>query len=158
MENNKAIVVSGFPGVGKSSLFSMPNKFKILDSDSSKFSWLDEKNKVRNPEFPNNYIKHIKDNLQKVDIILVSSHDVVRNAFVKEKILFVLVYPGLEMKDEYIRRYIKRGNNEAFVKLLIQNYDLWISDLKKQIGAKHVPLKSGQYLSDVIDQIVGDIK
>ena len=150
--NKTATVISGFPGIGKSTLFSKPNTLKVLDSDSSNFSWSEPK--VRNPEFPNNYIQHIKDNQQKVDVILVSSHDIVRNALVEAEILFALVYPDLTMKEEYIQRYIKRGNNEGFVKLLSENYDLWITDLKKQVGASHFPLKAGQYLADVMDQIV----
>jgi hypothetical protein len=36
--------------------------------------------KYRNPDFPNNYIKHIQDNIDKVDYIFVSSHEVVRKA------------------------------------------------------------------------------
>ena len=39
-----------------------------------------EKIKERNPNFPNNYIEHIKENIGKVDYIFVSSHLVVRQA------------------------------------------------------------------------------
>lgn len=55
-----------------------------LDSDSSNFSWVKDENgnntKERNPEFPKNYIEHIKSNIGKVDVIFVSSHKVVREA------------------------------------------------------------------------------
>ena len=44
-----SIIISGFPGLGKSVLYK-ENKVNYSDSDSSKFS---KKN------FPENYIKHI---------------------------------------------------------------------------------------------------
>lgn len=79
-----AIVISGFPGIGKSYMYNNMKDLKILDSDSSKFSWVKDEEgkntKERNPDFPNNYIKHIKDNMDSSDIILVSSHKVVRDA------------------------------------------------------------------------------
>ena len=63
-----ALVISAFPGCGKSTYYNMyKDTQKILDSDSSEFSWIKDENgnntKERNPEFPMNYINHIKDNL-----------------------------------------------------------------------------------------------
>ncbi|MBI5421052.1 MAG: hypothetical protein HZA35_01935 [Parcubacteria group bacterium] len=149
----KTIVVSGFPGVGKSTLFNNPNGLTLLDSDSSGFSWLNQAEKIRHPEWPANYIQHIRENLGKVDLIFVSSHDVVRDALVEAGIQFTLVYPGLDMKDEYIQRYIQRGNAGAFVALLQANYEIWIHDLMKQEHCTHVVLQPGQYLADVIKKI-----
>ena len=56
MKNTR--VISGFPGIGKSYLFNNGKNILIIDSDSSNFSWLEPG--VRNPEFPHNYMKHIK--------------------------------------------------------------------------------------------------
>lgn len=89
-EMRKTVVISGFPGVGKTSLCARPGGLKILDSDSSNFSWQNQKEKIRHPEWPGNYIEHIRQNIGKVDIILVSSHDVVRSALLRAKIPFVL--------------------------------------------------------------------
>ena len=146
----KTRIISGFPGVGKSTLFGQFGNLKILDSDSSKFSWENQAERIRHPQWPMNYIEHIRENQGKVDIILVSSHDVVRHALVEAGIEFELVYPGLEMKNEYISRYVDRGNSTAFVKLLEGNYEIWIAELMSQMGCIHRPLGSGQFLSDVI--------
>lgn len=64
--------------------------------------------KVRNPEFPNNYIQHIKDNIGKVDIICVSSHLKVRQALTDAGIKFITVYPKEDMLDEWIGRMYRR--------------------------------------------------
>ena len=149
-----AVVVCGFPGVGKTSLFSSETELKILDSDSTTFSWSDETKTRRNPDWPKNYIAHIQDTRDSSDLVLVSSHDVVRTALVEAGIPFILVYPSLDMKDEYIQRYIQRGSNESFVALLEANYEKWITELMAQQGCTHVVLKSGQYLSDVVNQLL----
>ena len=144
----KTKVYSAFPGVGKTTYFNTTNK-NVWDSDSSKF---DKKH------FPENYIEHIKSGLdnESVDKILVSSHKDVRDALVKNGISFVLVYPDRSLKDEYIQRYKDRGNNDAFVKLLDDNWDTWMDEMDGMEAPKgqtlyKVKLGPGQYLTDVID-------
>jgi hypothetical protein len=136
------IIISAFPGCGKSHLFRNKGDKKILDSDSSKFD---------KSQFPQNYIEHIKSNIGEVDMILVSSHKEVRDALVDNAIEFTLVYPNKDIKDEYIQRYVDRGNEEKFVNLLKNNWSNWIPELEQQSGCKKIELNSGQYLSDVLN-------
>ena len=154
MTEQVAVVVSGFPGVGKTTLFSKNEGLVLLDSDSSKFSWEDAANRVRHSEWPANYISHILENMNSADAIFVSSHQEVRDALVANDLAFVLVYPGLEMRDEYIQRYKDRGNKSFFVALLEENYEEWIQGLMEQQHCVHVVLKPGQYLSDVFTHIL----
>jgi hypothetical protein len=135
------LVVSAFPGCGKSHLFRNKGERKILDSDSSTF---DKSN------FPQNYIEHIKSNLGNVDLILVSSHKEVREALVDNGIEFTLVYPDNNIKEEYIKRYVDRGNNDKFVELLTNNWNNWINELDNQTGCEKIKLNTGEFLSDVI--------
>lgn len=140
----KTKIYSAFPGCGKSYAYNKLKLFSdsiVLDSDSSTF---DKK------YFPDNYINHIKENINKVSIIFVSSHDVVRNSLVDNEIDFTLVYPDRTLKEEYIKRYKKRGNNENFVKLLEENWDIWLTQLENQKNCKHKVLQSGEYISDII--------
>jgi len=141
-ENNEiyTVLYAGFPGVGKSHLFKNTN-LKVLDSDSSTFD---------KEFFPQNYIEHVKQNIGKVDIILISSHEVVREALVKESIRFNLVYPYANLKNEYLERYKERGSPDGFMKLINKNWNDWILQLRKQNNCKHLVLGSGQYLSDVV--------
>ncbi len=135
------MVISAFPGCGKSHYFRNNSDKIVLDSDSSTFDKSD---------FPRNYIQHIKENIGKVDIIMVSSHKEVRDELVKNGIEFTLVYPESNIKEDYIQRYIDRGSPESFIKLLNNNWENWISELEEQTGCDKVKLKKGQYLSDVI--------
>lgn len=141
------LIISGFPGIGKT--YIAKEEPFVLDSDSSKFSWLAKG--VRNPEFPENYIRHIKNSIKVAPpyyAILVSSHKVVRDALVAHGIKFTLVYPARGIKEEYIQRYKDRGNEGAFVKLLEKNWDSWMDELETQEGCTYIRLNTGQYLKD----------
>lgn len=140
-------VVAGFPGVGKSVLFKNSN-LNVLDSDSSKFSWIEPG--VRHPDFPQNYINHIKVNIGVADIILVSSHDVVRKALAESGIEYYLVYPDISLKEEYLDRYRQRGNDEKFIALLKSKWEEFILSIEEETFPTLLKLSSNQYLSDVI--------
>ncbi len=141
-------IISGFPGIGKTHYHNCDGG-STLDSDSSKFSWIEDG--VRHPDFPQNYIDHIKDNLDKVDFIFVSSHQNVRDALVANELRFVLVFPDPGLKEEYIQRYRDRGNEDGFVKLLEENWELFMFGLENQKGCNIIKLKSGEYLSDYLE-------
>jgi hypothetical protein len=122
-------IVSAFPGVGKTT-YHKNNPKTTLDSDSSGFSWIVNENgeKVRNSEFPQNYINHIKENIGKYKYIFVSSHKEVRDALLDNCLFFYLVYPDDERKDEFIQRYRDRGNDENFIKLVDSKWDEWMRE------------------------------
>ena len=137
----ETLVISAFPGCGKSHMYRNNEDKLILDSDSSKFDKSD---------FPRNYIEHIQSNIGKADIIMVSSHKEVRDALVENEIEFTLVYPKRDIKEEYIQRYKNRGNDSNFIKLLESKWDDWMDELEQQSNCKKIELEKGKYLSDVI--------
>ena len=134
----RTVIISGFPGVGKSH-FSKNTNLDVSDSDSSEFP---------KDGFPSNYLKHIKGLIGKKDIILVSSHKEVRDALSQQGIDFILCYPSKDLKVEYISRYHTRGSELSFIKLLDTNYDVWIKELAEQEGCDHLILQKGEHLSD----------
>ena len=166
-------IFSIFPACGKTWLYEHQDDYglKILDSDSSQFSWLNKeyedpdvviigeneikplihKNKVRNPEFPDNYIKYIKENIGKYDCIFVSSHASVRKALDKEGIDFVVVYPESSCKAEWVGRcFIREKNNEngCTAEVLYNNWEQWILEcVETGLTHKEIVLDSKEYLS-----------
>lgn len=154
MKNTK--IISGFPGVGKSYLFNNNKNLTILDSDSSQFSWIKDENgnntKERNPNFPNNYIQHIKDNIGKVDIILVSSHDIVRKTLQDNNINYILIYPHKSLKEEYMNRFIQRGNEYKFIKMIDENWDKFINEIEKETFPTKIRLNNNEHLKDILSK------
>ena len=159
MGDKNTIVISTFPACGKSWCFNnLGDKYNMSDSDSSLYSWIrtidenGEEVKVRNPDFPQNYIKHIKENIGKADVIFVSSHSIVRQALGKDKIKFTLVVPKKNCLNEWMIRYINRGNDNDFIDTQINNWDKWLDEIDEEKGtySKLIKLEQRQYISDII--------
>jgi len=146
-------VIAAFPGTGKTHFFKN-NPNRSIDSDSSEFSWIKDKSgantKLRNPEFPANYIKHIRENIGKVEFIFVSSHDVVRDALVQSGIEFTLVYPNVLLKNEYLKRFQERKSPQGFIDLLHKNWEQWTFECHLQEHCNKIELESGQFISNII--------
>ena len=141
-----AIIVSGFPGVGKT-YFQQNYNGNVLDSDSSRFAWIaDGAGRKRNPEFPMNYIEHIESNRASAEYIFVSTHKSVRDLLVKRGLLFVLVFPTTWCKDEYLQRYKDRKSPEAWIKLLDENWDNWLEEVHCQRGCLQKILCQGEFI------------
>ena len=147
-------IILGFPGVGKSFCKEhfKGTDIKILDSDSSEFPKSD---------FPNNYIKHIRETIQKniVDIMFISSHKDVRKAifndnFIMSRAAIYICYPDKKLKEDFIDRYKKRGNNEKFIKLISDNWETWIDEIENE--NYFYPLKltyKEQYLKNLLYEV-----
>ncbi len=158
-------IYSVFPACGKTWLYEHQEEYdlKILDSDSSQFSWLytniDENGdtirgvrKIRNPDFPANYIKYIKENIGKYDCIFVSSHKEVREALDAEGIDFTIVYPEQDCKAEWVGRcFIREKNGESgcSAEAMYDNWHKWTWEcFETGIDHSEVVLGSREYLCD----------
>lgn len=134
-------IISAFPACGKTYAFKKLNEkgYKVINQDINQFIWCHDYNPAnsdkietyRNPEFPENYIKYIKENIGKVDYIFVSSYKEIRDALIDNGIHFTLVYPDRKMKAEWVGRCFLRGNGEEFCQLIADNWDKWIDELDK---------------------------
>lgn len=134
-----AKIISAFPACGKSFMAKNNESEKIkviLDSDSSNFSWIKDENgnntTTRDPNFPNNYIQHIRDNMDKASIIFVSSHDIVREALEANDIHYYIIYPDVSLKDEWIGRMKERGNDDKFIEFISSNWEKFIDDIENE--------------------------
>ena len=157
MKNTK--VIAAFPACGKTYCFDRNEDYSILDSDSSKFSWIYPgglETKRRNPDFPKNYIEHIKENIGKVDYIFVSTHEEVRNALTEADIDFTLVFPQQSLRAEWVGRCFICGSDEKFCRMIADQWDDWILKMEEEVvynNRKHYRLKSNEYLYDVLECI-----
>lgn len=139
------IIVSGFPGVGKSTFYQNYKNsevFTVLDSDSSRFS---------KEHFPNNYLDYIEkeyvDVTDKAKIILVSTHEEVRKGLHQRGLAYHLILPHASLKQEYLERYRKRGSNDAFVSLVDSSWLAFTRVLEHE--QKHTTvLDAEEYISN----------
>lgn len=150
MQNKIGKVWSVFPLCGKTYCANLVG-IDAVDSDSSYFSWVEEDGKkVRNPEFPKNYIEHIKDAITKHEYVFVSSHQEVRDALNNENIPFTLVYPHRNCLSEWIKRYNEREYNGFPLQVLVNNWEKWHDELDAQECENKIILNNNDFLINIL--------
>lgn len=163
----KAIVIAGFPGVGKSYLMNHNSgHYTYADSDSSKFSWDRDENgdiktnengeKIRNSRWPMNYISHVNEARHTHDFVFVSTHKEVRETLFDAGIPFMLIVPDDKLKDKFIKRYKERGSTEEFIKLISDNYEKWINDAIDFCDARDIPFMILSNGNEYLDESLAD--
>lgn len=152
------MIVSAFAGVGKTTLAQM-YKEDVIDLESGNFKWLDNdgtenlkgNKKIPNPKYPINYLEAIKKANSQYKVVLISQHDVIRKCLDAVKLDYIVVYPEIGLKEEFIERYKLRGNNDNFINLISSKWENWISDLNLIQNHKKIVINKGQYLSDFVE-------
>lgn len=155
------MIISAFPGCGKTTL---GNKYKnVIDLESSLYKYFFDKDITRkeieerkatprekNPEYPKNYIKAIQEAIKNYDIVLTSCGPLIRSELKKNKLENIVVYPSIDCKDEYIQRYIDRGNHSNFINHVKKNFEEWIKKFDEDKSVTKIKMKKGETLEDVL--------
>ncbi len=165
MSDKKTLIISAFPGCGKTYLFNHQNEFgyTILDSDSSKFS--------KTSNWEKEYVDHITSNIGCVDFIFISQHEAVLEELNGRGIPFVTVGPHNDttlistkeatlIKQQWVGRFVLRDNShiknwDEWITKLSRNYDEWTTyeHMTQYHPVAYFPLQVHQYLSDIIEDL-----
>ena len=144
----KGVIISGFAGIGKTGLKEHCPNFedkKIFDLSSSYFR--------KNPGWEKVYCDLAENLTKEYDYIFVSTHNMVIDELISRGIKFYIVYPKQYCKDEYVQRFINRGNSQEYISKFIKNWDYFIKLLDDVPIRDKITLRTGQYLSDVITRL-----
>lgn len=148
LQKKKGIVISGFAGIGKSGLKeNVPyyENVKVYDLSSSYFR--------KEPGWEKVYCDIIENMVDKYDFIFISTHDVVINEMIERGNNFYIVYPLRQCKSEYCERFINRGSSREYVEKFMKRWNDFIDKLDNIRYDKKIALRSGQYLSDVLNRL-----
>lgn len=125
---SRSLIISGFPGVGKT---EFANRFKHTTDNPLAVIELDSRNYSKlptgelHPDFPINYIEAIELASKSHDIILISSHDCVRELLIEKNIYHVIAFPYLGLKELYLDRYRQNGKSESEINQLNKLWRQW---------------------------------
>ena len=156
------MIIAAYAGTGKTyfaslypqkviDLVCMPYKYIINSNnifDESSKANIDD---VLNPNWPLNYLLAIKNNLQSDKIILIPPDYFILMLLKSENMQYYICYPQRNIKEQYLKRYIDRGNNANFIDIFIGRWDEFIDSYEKDSFGKHIVLQANQFLSDVIE-------
>ena len=151
------IVVAAFTGTGKTFL-SRQYPDKILDLECMPYKYnlkpgtvFDETDKATlwdiAEDWPHNYIKRIKEVLNNYDIILIPPDIIVLELLRCDGIPYILVYPNRRCKDEYKERFVLRGNQEEFIYVFIDGWDIFMDSFEKIYCSERLVLDIGDFLT-----------
>lgn len=168
------LLINAFPGTGKSHLFhdldvlegwyrakaqdivahaGNPANRYLLDSDSSTYD---------KSAFPDNYLNDITTIYDRYPYVVMclSTHAGVLSGLQHKGYPHTVVIPDRTLKTEYLERYRERRSPEAFITLIDQQWDNFLTqcvDHARQCpGARLLVLRSGEYVSDVVRELVPD--
>ena len=154
------IIISGFAGIGKTTL---QKKYKgVIDLESSDYKWIYDDNienidkeqrkgvtnRKQNPLWPLNYVEDIIRKSYEYDIVLISQDLDMRNALKETSSKYYVCFPKKECKSDFIKRYKDRGNNERFINLVSENFENWIDALMSEDNK--IIMDKGEYLEDTL--------
>jgi adenylate kinase family enzyme len=155
------IIISGFAGIGKTTL--QKNNSNVIDLESSDFKWIYQNsenesmdkekrkgvsNRIQNPLWPLNYVNEIIKKASEYDIVLISQDLDMRNCLRNHGCMYYVCFPRKECKQEYLERYKNRGNNEKFISIVNENFENWIEALMKEDNK--IIMEPGEYLEDTL--------
>ncbi|KAI1317870.1 hypothetical protein F5Y16DRAFT_406511 [Xylariaceae sp. FL0255] len=126
----RAIVISGFAYIDKTWLLGKSDlgDYSALDLDSSNFSFLADGS--RNPNFEDDYVSAIIQEMDKKKIILTSTHECIRNR-------------------------LKALDRETMIPFFRNNWDNLFTHFLKEKGYEIIFLSPKQHLKDITFDIVG---
>ena len=137
-------IVSGFSNIGKSSLSNYKD-IHYIDFDTCYFKKIDN--------WVNIYIDCLLALQDKYEYVFITTYGDILEELEKRNIEYTLVFPERELKEEYRQRAIDRNSDSDFVEGFFSRWDTHIDDCLKRKTKNKIVLKSGMFLSDIINLI-----
>ncbi|CAJ2508654.1 Uu.00g010900.m01.CDS01 [Anthostomella pinea] len=136
------LVVSAFPGVKSEALFTQTD-FKAVELDSPLFRWAADGAEQEN--WMERYGRAIVESLKEEwDILVLPSHQEVRDFLVSEGIPFLLLYPAEGYKEVWKLRLEAQGYEGRVVSTVMENWEDWIRGCRAQQGCQHFVLSADE--------------
>lgn len=151
------MIIWAFPGIGKSNI----HLNSVIDCDAAYFKFNIPKDTILhnnelmhdcslNSDYPGNYIKYVKDCDLVYDYILINCEPELISSFSDVRI----IYPDTSLKDEYMHRYIDRGDNNSFISYMddsfeemVRHFDLSPHKYKVKV------MKENKFLNDILGEM-----
>lgn len=148
------LIISAYTCCGKTYASEHIKDYDILDVDICKFKTIKRlpiKQQIisaDNPDFPNNFIQYIKENIGKVDVVFVDSDIRIRQWLNEAKIKFVTVYPWNSCLPEWIGRMYLQDYPDIIIRNKINGWYHEIYPVKEPYGDQLFRLSCGKYINE----------
>lgn len=157
----KGIIISGFGGIGKTTLAkkyknvidleSCPYKYdysNIAPEDFEKMKGC--KDRIRNKDYPKNYVEAIKKATEEYDVVCVRYNaDEEVDFYDTYGLDYVVCYPNKKAYKNYLKRFQERGNTPEWIAKNNRFYEICYNRCKDFKGKKII-LHDNETLEDAL--------
>ncbi len=157
------MIIAAYAGAGKSTfarqvegavdLPSMPYSRVLPPEKGTKRECEAEKATpylLSNPQYPYNYLLEILKAEREYEYVLIPTAICVIQMLNEMGRTVVLCYPTGEQKEDYRKWFLDRGNSLDFLDVFIDCWEDFLGPYwNREVEGSHVPLKKGQFLTDV---------
>lgn len=154
MKKITGLIICGFPGVGKSTAAQKMYR-DVIDVESSGFRWKRDEDgfptRNENENWVSDYVDYIEDLASKYgySYVFVSTHKKVREELENRRIPYIVVVPNKELRDDYLLRYLRRGDKLSFIETVYHNWCVWLDEIEES-DAVVIHLGVGQSLANIL--------
>ena len=154
----KSYVVSGYICAGKTYIVEKYDDVTEVASTYYNYLLTDEQKKMPlealkstkreiDPNWPHNYIDAVVEATKNHRVVLVAPGIIISDLLRERGVDCILAFPDPSCKEEYKRRAKQRGNNDAFLQRIEDNFNNDVAERMAQPNRKIV-LKCDEYLED----------
>ena len=148
------MIIWAFPGIGKSNI----HLSSVIDCDAAYFKFNIPQDTILhnnelmhdcslNSDYPGNYIKYVKNCDLVYDYILINCEPELISSFSDVRI----IYPAVSLKDEYMHRYIDRGDNNSFISHMNDSFEEMVRYFDLLPHKYNVKvMKENKFLNDIL--------
>jgi hypothetical protein len=136
----KTKIIAAFCGAGKTYICENTE----VDAIEIEF-W-----KYKNHGILSMYVNDIKKHFDTVNYIFIATDPTGLKLLHQEGFSITLIYPEIELRNEYLDRYINRDSPHDFIGVFMKYWKPWITELTEQTYCNHIVLKKGEFLRDVL--------
>lgn len=155
------MIIAGYPGIGKSTIASRDLRF--IDLESSIF-WLEDTvgHKYRPDNWDELYCKTAEWLSMQGYIVFVSSHPNIIERLCLSRKKFVLIYPSISLRKEWLSRLYKRyneTNNDKDLRAYEHVSENYYSDIERisMYNCEHFRLNTMEYnLQEICYDLLGE--
>lgn len=145
-------IIAGFPGTGKTTVEKKyPNLFKDIDQKY----FMDFGDSPRDSHVLDKFIENVLEVNQSRHVFLLPTIAIIDRLTGMDKDVTVVI-PRRSNKQEYIRRYKERGNDDEFIGMMEKYWDDWHTQLEK----RNLPIiyleDDHPYMERVLDIVESD--
>lgn len=159
MANQKcAVIISCFPGVGNTALHGVNYDGGCINPEG-KYTIYDVETMTGDPS-SENYWQVAEELAQEEDaVVLVTASGDSHRRLLSRGLRFVCVYPGVGIKDEYMRQYFDRAGLDKTWRTLYRYWEERIEELEVESNEACTDweLTAGEDLEDVLPYILAGV-